>query len=185
MSDQNWKLKRAAERGAALAKAAMADPQFAEAAYSMSKEAGWGADLAKGMGGMALTATVGGLGIGLSNAAINAVNNAFSSLSQGRQKAKGFSDMMRVHKGLGQEDKHKVQAAFNTLHKFNPDAALDPLTAGSFVQKAVDYGGVTTEEVKNLVSTRKAMRDAQKNEGGFMPTMPGFGNMNIPGIELK
>lgn len=174
-----YRLNTAAQKGAALAKAAMADPEFRRAAISMSKESEFMGDVGKNVGAFALTSILGGATIGLANAGVKAVNQAFSSLTEGRAKAKGMSEMLSVHKQLGQEDKTKVQQAYNTLWKFNPDAAKDPLVAGSFVQRAVDYGGVTADEVHKLVQTRKLMRESEnKYEGGFMPTVQGIGNLD-------
>ena len=68
----------------------------------------------------------------------------------------------------------QVALRFNTLWKFNPDMASDPLTSGSFVQRAVDYGAVTTDEVAKIVQTRKQMREAQSREGLISDSI-GFG----------
>jgi len=124
-------------------------------------------NVAKGIGIAAGT-------IGLANMGVSAINKAYASLTEGRQKAKAYSEMLGVHKQLGREDGKRVQHAFNTLWKFNPDMASDPLTSGSFVQRAVDYGAVTTDEVAKIVQTRKQMREAQSREGLISDSI-GFG----------
>ena len=171
---QRDRIKAAAMRGTNLAKTAASD--FVCKDMFNTKEAGWMQDVGKNALGLAGAAAL----VGAANVGLGAVEGAYKSLTEGKQKAKAFGNMMAVHKQLGQEDKSKVQQGFNTLWKFNPDAAQDPLLAGSFVQRTVDYGAVTTDEVSKLVSMRKALRDAEGKEsvtGGF-----GLSNVGQVGI---
>ena len=156
---QKERLQKAAQEGAELAKVAYADPTFREVVNQI-KEANWMKEVGKSALGLAGAAAI----VGTANLGMRAVEDAYRSMSEGREKAKAFSEMLSVHKQLGQEDKRKVQQGFNTLWNFNPHAAQDPLLAGSFVQRSVDYGAVTTDEVAKLVSMRKALRDAEARE---------------------
>ena len=159
-------LQTAAQRGAALAKAAMADPTFAPVAMDMAKTGAMG-EVAKNLllnaGGIVIGAGL----VGAANVGMVAVSRAFQSLTEGRDKAQAYAGMLSVHKQLGQEDKNKVQNAFNTLYRFNPEVARDPLSAGSFVQKTIDYGAVTMDEVGKLIKQRKELRDAERSENTF------------------
>lgn len=170
-------LDAAAQRGAALAKAAMADPTFVPIAQDMAKTALSAPvnpvnSILMQAGGLALGAGL----IGAANVGMGAIAKAYQSLTEGRDKAQAFSEMMSSHKQLGQEDKRKVQQAFNTLYRFNPEAARDPLTSGSFVQKAVDYGAVTTDEVGKIIKSRKELREAEIKESPFGGGI-GFGGL--------
>lgn len=154
-----------AQRGAALAKAAMADPDFREAAEMMVKEGSFWKNVAVGTAGLALAPVAYGVG----QMGMNAVQKAYQSLTEGKNKAKAYSEMMKVHKKqLGSEDKSKIQTAFNSLWGLNPDMAKDPLVSGTYVTKAIDYGGVTTQEAGQLVSARKTRSDARAAES-WMP----------------
>lgn len=154
-------LDLSAQRGAALAKAAMADPDFREAAQMMSKEGSFWKNVAVGTAGLALAPVAYGVG----QMGVGAVQKAYQSLTEGKQKAKAYSEMMKVHKGqLGSEDKSKIQTAFNSLWGLNPDLAKDPLVSGTYVTKAIDYGGVTTQEANQLIQARKGMGEARSRE---------------------
>jgi hypothetical protein len=158
-----------AQRGAALAKAAMADPDFREAAVTMVKEGSFWKNVAVGTAGLALAPVAYGVG----SMGMNAVQKAYESLTEGKGKAKAYSEMMKVHKKqLGSEDKSKIQTAFNSLWGLNKDMAKDPLVSGTFVTKAIDYGGVTTQEAGQLISARKGMGEARAREA-WMPDARG------------
>lgn len=134
--------------------------------YEVAKQAEFG-DYAKkvtiGAGSLAL----GGAILGVGNMGMQAIQKGLESLTNGRDKAKGVSEMLRVNPQLAKEDKTKVLQAYDTLWRFNKDVASDPLSSASFVQKVVDYGGVTSDEVKKMVDMRKAMRDAESKEQNF------------------
>jgi hypothetical protein len=162
-----------AQRGAALAKAAMADPDLREAAETMSKKASFWKNVAVGTAGLALAPVAYGVG----QMGMNAVQKAYNSLTEGKSKAKAYSEMMKVHKKqLGSEDKSKIQTAFNSLWGLNPDMAKDPLVSGTYVTKAIDYGGVTTQEAGQLISARKTRGDARAQES-WMPDARGAGSI--------
>lgn len=125
-----------------------------------SAPAGGGSNLGRNIVGGAATLALGGAIYGLGNMGFQAIQRGMSSLTEGRDKSKAVSEMLRVNPHLAKEEKTKVLQAFDTLWRFNKDVAVDPLASASFVQKTVDYGGVTTDEVKKMVDMRKAMRDA-------------------------
>ncbi|MCA8939760.1 MAG: hypothetical protein KDB07_08135 [Planctomycetes bacterium] len=155
-AEQAGRIKQAEARGRNLARAVHASPP-------LTKEASFMQNVATGAASIA----IGGGILGLANAGLGALERGYRSLTEGKQKAQAVSQMLQVHPQLGREDKTKVLRAFDTLWKFNPDAATDPLTAGSFVEKTMQYGAVTTDEVKKLVDIRKAMRDAESKESIF------------------
>lgn len=113
------------------------------------------------------TLALGGAIIGAGNLAFGALERGLKGLTEGKDKAKAVSEMLRVNPNLGKEDKTKVLQAFDTVWRFNPEVAKDPLASASFVQKYIDYGAVTTDEVKKMVDMRKAMSDAAAKERGF------------------
>lgn len=118
-------------------------------------------DIAKGTAvGMAVGAGIKGLGTVLSRA----VDRAYVGMTEGKDKAKAFSKMLGASPELGKEPATKVQRAFNSLYRWNPEMARDPLVASSFVQRSIDYGAVTTQEVESMVKSRKFLNEARGGE---------------------
>lgn len=118
-------------------------------------------DIAKGTAvGMAVGAGIKGIGTVLSHA----VDRAYVGLTEGKDKAKAFSKMIGTSPELGKEPAAKVQRAFNSLYRWNPEMARDPLVASSFVQRTIDYGAVTTQEVESMIKSRKYLNEARGGE---------------------
>lgn len=155
---------RAAMRGAALAKEAMMDPELREFAMLMSKEAGFWGNVMGGAAALGVGAAI----TGVAGMGVDAARHAYRSLTEGKEKAHAYSEMMRVHGSqLGTEEKAKVQQAFNALWHLNPELAKEPLTAGTFVARTIDYGGVATQDAATLLSARKSLMDAKSHEDSF------------------
>lgn len=156
--------KRAIEKKAA-ALSGISQPAYemhraAAEGYRLGKLAAGESNLGRNIMTGAASLALGGAVIGLGNIGFQALQRGMASLTEGRDKSKAVSEMLRVNPHLAKEEKTKVLQAFDTLWRFNQDVAKDPLASASFVQKTVDYGGVTTDEVKKMVDMRKAMRDA-------------------------
>lgn len=126
-------------------------------------------DIAKGTAvGMAVGAGIKGIGTMVSRA----IDRAYVGLTEGKDKAKNFSKMLQSSPELGKENATKVQRAYNSLYRWNPEMARDPLVAASFVQRSIDYGAVTTEEVERMVKTRMNLGKSREQEsllGGLAP----------------
>jgi hypothetical protein len=78
------------------------------------------------------------------------------------EKAGLYQEMMEANPQLKSRDATAVQRAFNTLHRFNPEFARDPMVAGSFVDAASEVERVDVNQVKNLVDARRSMADVRK-----------------------
>ena len=61
-------------------------------------------------------------------------------------------------------DARMVQRHFDTLHKFNPEYASDPMVAGTYVQSSLDYARPNIETLNNVV---KARADLQRSGRGM------------------
>ena len=96
------------------------------------------------------------LGAGMGFGA-HAARSAFGGVADQVQKAKSYKKMVADNPKLQEADPNVVQKAFNTLHKFNPQYASDPLVAGTFVQNVVDQERLDIGTVKSLVDARRAM----------------------------
>lgn len=82
-----------------------------------------------------------------------------SELTGGYQKLRGaitkkrnFHRMMKENPDLQHLDDKQVQLAFNTIQRFNPDFAGDPLVAGTWTRQIAGYGeGVPADRAAQLV----------------------------------
>lgn len=121
--------------------------------------------------GSAALGTALGLGTEGARAAIRSVKDSIG-------KAKAYRTMMEENPHLSEEDPNITEKAFNTLFRFNPAYAQDPLVAGTFVKNIVDQERLDIGTVTNLVQARRHMAEVgQKGGGGlsdfFMKNMPG------------
>lgn len=97
-----------------------------------------------------------GVGIGMGTGAmlaINAANKRDSSVS----RDKDFEVMLADNPDLLDHDLEKVKRHFDTVHKFAPDIAKHPTTAGSFVRSHLRFGdeGPTLGTIKDLIATQR------------------------------
>lgn len=72
-------------------------------------------------------------------------------------KAKAYQEMMEARPELKDRDPKAVQRAFDSLYRFNPAYAKDPLVAGSFVDSVASSERLDLGAVNALVSARKSM----------------------------
>lgn len=104
---------------------------------------------------LASTIVLGGLGLGT-----EAGRSLVSGTKDHIQKARGFKSMIEANPALKEYDSEAVQRAYNTLHRFNPSYASDPLVAGTFVATAVDQARMDTGTVNQLVRARRELSSA-------------------------
>lgn len=74
-----------------------------------------------------------------------------------------FRRMMSENPDLQQLDKKQVGLAFNTLQKFNPEFASDPLVSGAWTRQIAGYGeGVPIDRLKGVVDSGKALAQTRQ-----------------------
>lgn len=79
--------------------------------------------------------------------------------------ALSYRKMLQNNPDLEREDSSKVQQAFKTLHRVNPEYAKDPLISGTFVKNTIGAESLHLGDVNQLVQARRAM--AQRPDGFF------------------
>jgi len=81
-------------------------------------------------------------------------------------KARSFSAMMEENPGLRKEPPHDVKMRFNTLARFNPDMAADPVISGAFVRRALQFKeeGIQPMDVRDLISSRKDLESMRGSD---------------------
>jgi len=77
---------------------------------------------------------------------------------------KNFAGMMSENPHLEQEDPTTIKKFFRTLNTFSPKMAKDPMVAGSFIKRSLQFRdeGIQPVDVKTLVDVEKSSRDAAK-----------------------
>ena len=111
-------------------------------------------------GGAAVTA--GGMGAGyLGHHTLTGADALVQAMMKGRR----FDKMMDVNPELGGYDENSLHLAFNTLHRFNPDMASDPLVAGTFVRRVMDAQGIDTKTVGEIARARGGVPGIEAAKG--------------------
>lgn len=87
--------------------------------------------------------------------AYNLAGDMFDSVKRGITKSRGYKAMLRENPDLAEHPAKSVQKVYSTLHRFNPDFAMDPTVAGSFVRRQVALGEFDTKMLTEAISARK------------------------------
>jgi hypothetical protein len=126
----------------------------------------------------------GSVGLGaLIGTATDYSGKAIDAIKKKAHKASSFKTMMNKNPHLSEADPGEVEDAFNTLYRFNPAYAEDPLVAGTFVKNVLDQERVDIGTVSNLVGAHKQITEANKRRSGkefFMNKVP-MGAMSAGG----
>ena len=90
------------------------------------------------------------------------------AISDPLKKRVGRNRMYRENAFLHNEDKKTVNKYYNTLYRFSPTMAMDPLVAGSFMKKQLEFKdvGIQPTDVGTLANIEKAVRD--RRDGGIL-----------------
>ena len=145
-------VERIGRRVAQLVKEAKASPQFMEAAKEKLalnpflkktlQTLGSGAVFAAGVTGGAM--------------GVHMISDRIQGRRQSLEKAKHFKDMVAANPDLqgADVDSRMMQRHFDTLHKFNPEYASDPMIAGTYVHNSLAYARPNIETLNNVVKAR-------------------------------
>ncbi len=154
---------------AAVSLGAAAKPLASKAhrAYKLRKMSPLKRALSKGfgkdtLGRKALTFGAGAAGIAGGIKGIEALSDA---AIKPIQKRKAFNDMMDDNPALKKENPKDVKRVFNTLFRFNPKMAGDPLVAGSFMKRTLQFKdeGIQPVDVKTLTEVARNMSGGKSN----------------------
>jgi len=113
----------------------------------------------------------------LMGGAVEAGRSGIQALRNSIDKSKAYRSMLEENPQLANNDPNITEKAFNTLYRFNPHYAKDPLVAGTFVKNIVDQERLDIGTVSNLVSAHKAIQESKGRGPGmsefFMKAMQG------------
>lgn len=108
--------------------------------------------------------TFGGAAAGIT-AGIKGVEGLSESISTPIKKRSAFNKMMKDNPSLRKESPRDVKRVFNTLFRFNPKMAGDPLVAGSFMKRTLQFKdeGIQPVDVKTLTEVSRNMASNKSN----------------------
>ena len=101
-------------------------------------------------------------GMGLTREAIGKVRDT-------AMKSRRYKEMIKANPALSDYPAPKVQMAFDTLHRFNPTYASDPLVAGTFVRNAVEQERIDIQQINSMLKARSDLARARESESPFKP----------------
>ena len=114
------------------------------------------------------------LGVGLLAAAIGGsakgAEHLYDNLKKPIEKAQYKKNMLNFSPELKGEKKKDINSIFNTLYKFNPKMASDPLVASSFMRRSLQFKdeGIQAMDVKTLTETARNMAQAKPRSQGVL-----------------
>ena len=79
------------------------------------------------------------------------------SLAQRRKERNNYRTMLEQNPTLLQHDPEKVKSVYQVLETFSPSMTNNPLAAGGFVGKALEFEAIDPAEIKNLIDIEKGM----------------------------
>lgn len=100
-----------------------------------------------------------GAGAALAGGSI-AARKGYEAIDRRLGKAKAYNEMVQARPELKDRDPKAVQRAFDSLYRFNPSYAKDPLVAGSFVDSISSSERLDLGTANALVTARKGMEGA-------------------------
>ena len=89
-----------------------------------------------------------------------------SAIADPLRKRVGYNRMMRENQFLKDENPDAVGKIYNTLYRFSPTMAMDPLVSGSFMKKQLEFQdiGVQPNDLQTISNIEKAVQDKAKTE---------------------
>lgn len=162
-------LRKALSQGAVLGGGVLAAKYFKKKPTLMKKLLGEGTP---GRKALAFGAGAAGIAGGL-----KAVEGLGDAVSNPLKKKKYFNNMMDENPSLKKEPKRDVERIFRTLYKFNPTMASDPLVAGSFMRRSLQFKdeGIQPVDVKTLAEISKSLKDSKRGDGLLSGAFAGTG----------
>jgi hypothetical protein len=95
-----------------------------------------------------------------------AAQNIGSAIADPLKKRVGYKRMLRENDYLQREDPSAVGKIYDTLFRFSPTMAMDPLVSGSFMKKQLEFQdvGVQPNDLQTISNIEKAVKDRAQHE---------------------
>jgi len=88
-----------------------------------------------------------------------------SAIADPLKKKVGLKRMYRENSFLNREDSGTVSKYYDTLFRFSPTMAMDPLVSGSFMKKQLEFKdiGIQPTDIQTVSNIEKAVRDQRQH----------------------
>jgi hypothetical protein len=106
---------------------------------------------------------------GLFGAGVVAKELFVDPMMQNRAIENSYNTMLQQTPQLAGEDQNVIRSYFDVVKTFSPNAAANPLVAGSLVNKMVQFGGVDHKLVQDMAS----LQESSGPEGIFSKVLEG------------
>lgn len=177
--------KQAAGFGTLLADTVKADlsGQLSKALMGKLFKKSWSAETF-GAGGVGRKALGLGAGAAIIGGGVSGTNKAIDHFSDKHKKKKYFKQMIAENPQLKKETPKDVTKVFNTLFRFNKKMASDPLVAGSFLKRSLQFKdeGIQPVDVKTLTEVGKHLSDTKKGRGSILGDAFGINAAGLAGL---
>jgi len=96
--------------------------------------------------------------------AVHMISDRIQDHRKAIEKARSFKSMIDANPDLqgADVDSRMVQRHYDTLHKFNPEYASDPMVAGAYVSNSLWNARPNIETLNNVVKARASYMQAAK-----------------------
>jgi hypothetical protein len=119
------------------------------------------AGLARDVGTALGVTVVGGLGLALATDLYSATRRGLTKARNWKRMIEANPNLLDPHSDDGVMHQERLRPAFNSIHRFAPDVASDPLAAGAAVRQLADSpSGTYHANLKNSVDVQKTISDS-------------------------
>jgi len=112
----------------------------------------------------------------LMGGAVEVGRSSIRSMRESLDKSRAYQEMMEENPALANANPNVTEKAFNTLYRFNPAYAKDPMVAGTFVKNVLDQERLDIGQISNLVQSHKLIQESKPKDrtmDTFMNAMMG------------
>lgn len=111
-----------------------------------------------------------GAGVAALGGGVSLADTATEKMSNAVKKRSYYRGMLDDNPALKKENPKDVGRIFNTLFRFNKKMAGDPLVAGSFLKRSLQFKdeGIQPVDVKTLTEVGKHLADSKKGRSSIL-----------------
>lgn len=93
----------------------------------------------------------------------------YDAAKRGLTRGNSYKRMIETNPDLRKHDQKQVRDAFDSLHRFAPDMAADPMFAGSMVESLVQIPQGAAKTLTDAIQARKNLSDVKRGHLGLTP----------------
>lgn len=101
------------------------------------------------------------VGVGIAGAV---AGDLYDAAKRGLTKGTNLKRILANNPELQRGNRKAVITSFNTLHRYAPEFTADPMLGGQILNRMIELPNDQLNLVKDLLSSRKVLREAKKNQ---------------------